>query len=62
MTKYSKYAVKTEMYCIGALCRGTKKFMSTYGARLCSRCKSHNNNIYDPEAEFGNAQGSRPKK
>lgn len=36
-------------FCIGAICRGKKKFKSFNGARLCRECKNYNKTINDCE-------------
>ena len=60
--KNPTYHTREERYCIGAICRGEKIFVSYDGARLCKRCKDHNSRIDDPEVSFGNPYGDRPKR
>lgn len=56
-----KYAVKFEKFCIGALCRGEKKFISYDGARLCKRCRSHNKYISDCDASVSSVEVKRSR-
>lgn len=50
--KHSKYEVKNERYCIGAICRGEKKFMAIGSQRLCKSCRDYANRVNDPEVAF----------
>ena len=59
--KHSKYEVKNERYCIGAMCRGEKKFMAIGNQRLCKACRDYANRVNNPEVAFGNPGGRKIK-